>query len=176
MDWITSNEQMLKMRHHDDKEHLRGRGVAVSSEAVTCCAFSPDGVHAATGSDGNTVRRGVHATVAVVNSLTGELVWQIEHHTDKVESVCFSLCGKQVASGSQDATVREKVQESTRKYNERNESLAACRRVYTAAAVLCTRTGSYYKLLSSNPTCFTYVSQPDMLSSSLLGRCSLYIV
>ena len=104
---------MLKMRHHDDKEHLRGRGVAVSSEAVTCCAFSPDGVHAATGSDGNTVRRGVHATVAVVNSLTGELVWQIEHHTDKVESVCFSLCGKQVASGSQDATVREKVQEST---------------------------------------------------------------
>ena len=113
MDWITSNEQMLKMRHHDDKEHLRGRGVAVSSEAVTCCAFSPDGVHAATGSDGNTVRRGVHATVAVVNSLTGELVWQIEHHTDKVESVCFSLCGKQVASGSQDATVREKVQEST---------------------------------------------------------------
>ncbi|KAG6913928.1 hypothetical protein DXG01_003459, partial [Tephrocybe rancida] len=68
-----------------------------TSSAVNDMGLSPDGKQVVSGSDDQ--------SVCIWDVLTGDLVKELNGHTDSVQSVAFSPDGKQVVSGSGDQSV-----------------------------------------------------------------------
>ncbi|KAF7363072.1 WD40 repeat-like protein [Mycena venus] len=97
--WSKSNLKGTAMQ--SDCFWIQGWNVTgpIQTNPVYCIAFSPNGVHIASGS--------TDSTISVWNAQTGDLVTQLEGHTNVIHSVAFSPGdGERIASGSSDTTVR----------------------------------------------------------------------
>ncbi|KAG6912923.1 hypothetical protein DXG01_011116, partial [Tephrocybe rancida] len=68
-----------------------------ASSAINDMGLSPDGQQVVSGSEDR--------SVCIWDALTGDLVKELNGHTDSVQSVAFSPDGKQVVSGSADESV-----------------------------------------------------------------------
>ena len=69
-------------------------------EAITCCAFSPDGRHVATGSGDKTY------AIWDVKDTEGLPVYHTKAHDNWIQTVAYSPSGKYLATGSSDHKVR----------------------------------------------------------------------
>ncbi|XP_060082031.1 bromodomain and WD repeat-containing protein 3-like [Ylistrum balloti] len=67
---------------------------------MLCSSFSPGGVFLATGSADHVIR------VYFLHVTTPEKICELEAHTDRVDSICYSNSGERFVSGSRDGTAR----------------------------------------------------------------------
>ncbi|XP_033739931.1 PH-interacting protein-like [Pecten maximus] len=67
---------------------------------MLCSSFSPGGVFLATGSADHVIR------VYFLHVTTPEKICELEAHTDRVDSICYSNSGEKFVSGSRDGTAR----------------------------------------------------------------------
>ncbi|CAG5116902.1 unnamed protein product [Candidula unifasciata] len=67
---------------------------------MLCSSFSPGGAFLATGNSDHVVR------VYFLHSMGIEKICELEAHTDKVDSICYSNCLNRFVSGSNDGTAR----------------------------------------------------------------------
>ncbi|BFZ25162.1 hypothetical protein BsWGS_28200 [Bradybaena similaris] len=67
---------------------------------MLCSSFSPGGAFLATGNSDHVIR------VYFIHSVGIEKICELEAHTDKVDSICYSNCLNRFVSGSNDGTAR----------------------------------------------------------------------
>ena len=114
LQWSAGGEGLLKEKIESGRNMYRNpwfhiisrpslserllRTLSGHTEAVGCCAFSPDGKKIASGSSDNTIR--------IWEVASGRELYSLEGHTNRIESCIFSSDGKRIFSWSEDKTVR----------------------------------------------------------------------
>ena len=94
-DELMGIKQRLRWRHLISKGRAELKG---HDDNAVCCAFSPDGARAVTGSGDGTTR--------IWDAETGAVVRRLDWHDDHVNCCAFSPDGTRVVTASNDTTAR----------------------------------------------------------------------
>ncbi len=95
--WDVATGECARVIAHVDypKGYVDGKPV---TDALTCCAFSPDGLSVASGSENTTVR--------IWSLATGACTQVLEGNTSFVNGIAYSRDGQNIAAAGQDGSVR----------------------------------------------------------------------